>query len=114
VRLASRIFWNLFPEIQGIGTRHQLHLSNGVRKQGKGSPRPREQNRFSGKKFQKVGCSLSDFRVQTAPRGGMKRPHVGILNGETGLTGTPAVQVRTAVECARMTFSFNLGRVKRR
>jgi hypothetical protein len=49
-------------------------FSIGVGKQGKGSPHPRDQNRFSGKKFQKFGFSLPHLRTSDVPAGRQQDP----------------------------------------
>jgi hypothetical protein len=67
VNLASPIFWNVFPE-RKYGLNYTL--ANGAGKQGKtGSPARIQEarTRFSGKQFQKFGCSLPDLRISDVP-----------------------------------------------
>jgi hypothetical protein len=70
-----------------------LTFSVGVGKQGKGSPHPGDQNRFSGKHFQKFECSLPDLRVPDVPKTAFTATTLMLKTGSTLPTSVRFVSV---------------------
>jgi hypothetical protein len=64
-------------------------LTNGVGKLGKTGRSHASKSRFSGKKFQKFGCSLSDLRISDVPQDGIDRQRI-----DAGDRLTPPTSVR--------------------